>query len=75
MNTTDNILDGETERVLGRAEVLALLGVSPATLHRLVTRGAFVAPKRIGPGVHKWLRSEVLAWVKAQPTTRETVKG
>jgi prophage regulatory protein len=48
-------------------ELCALVGVSPRTVHRLVARGEFPPPRKLGDRCVAWLRSEVETWLAARP--------
>jgi predicted DNA-binding transcriptional regulator AlpA len=55
------------ERLIGRKEVLLLIGISNDTLWRWITPGRFPAPMKIGKKKVVW-RSSVLATWTAQRT-------
>ncbi len=68
---TQNPIDGPfspaapppLERLIGRKEVLMLIGISNATLWRWIKAGRFPAPMKIGKKKVAW-RSSVLAhWI------------
>ncbi len=54
---------------LRRPDVCSLLGVSDSTLQRLVARGDFPPPRRIGGRCVAWLHSEVMSWTAARPVS------
>ena len=56
------------ERLIGRKEVLILIGISNATLWRWIKAGRFPAPLKIGKKKVAW-RSSVLAHWIAQRTS------
>ena len=56
------------ERLIGRKEVLILIGISNATLWRWIKAGRFPAPLKIGQKKVAW-RSSVLAHWIAQRTS------
>lgn len=56
------------ERLIGRKEVLILIGISNATLWRWIKAGRFPAPMKIGKKKVAW-RSSVLAQWIAQRTS------
>jgi prophage regulatory protein len=56
------------ERLIGRKEVLLLIGISNATLWRWIKAGRFPAPLKIGKKKVAW-RSSVLAHWIAQRTS------
>lgn len=55
------------ERLIGRKEVLILIGISNATLWRWIKTGRFPAPMKIGKKKVAW-RSSILAHWIAQRT-------
>lgn len=55
------------DRALTRTEAAGLLRVSPRTWDRLRARPDFPAGRRLGPGTARWLESELLEWLRAQP--------
>ena len=61
--------DHEAQVCLDRREVLALLNVRRTTLYRLVTKGDFPKPIKIGSR-SLWLRREVLAWIEERAAAR-----
>ena len=59
----------ENERLLRRAEVLRLTGLSKSMLHKMVGEGTFPAPVRIGKRAVAWRESEVLDWIRSRQKT------
>lgn len=55
-----------TDRVIRRAELLRITGVSAASVYRWVASGTFPAPRRLGPNATGWLESEVVAWLQSR---------
>lgn len=56
----------ESKPILRRDDVLAILGISPATLHRWRNAGRFPEPIRLGPRTVAWRRADLEAWIDAQ---------
>ena len=56
------------ERLIGRKEVLILIGISNATLWRWIKAGRFPAPMKIGKKKVAWRSSVLATWI-AQRTT------
>ena len=54
-------------KILRRAEVLALIGVSNVTLWRWVKENHFPSQVILGPGSVGWLASDVEAWIESRP--------
>jgi prophage regulatory protein len=61
-NTTD-----DNERLLSRAQVCALVGLSYGTVWDLIRRGAFPPARRISRNRVAWLQSEILEWARTRP--------
>lgn len=61
----------DTERFLGRREVLRRLGVSQTTLYRWLDAGAFPRPVPMGPRRVGWLESELQAWIAERVANRD----
>ena len=59
-------------RLLRKPEVLALIGISSATLHRLIKaadpRIKFPGPVQIGPGSVAWRDVDVREWIETRPS-------
>jgi prophage regulatory protein len=53
-------------RFLRLPAVLALIGVSKATLYAWVKAGHFPTPHQLGQRAVAWLESEVIAWIDAK---------
>ena len=49
--------------ILRRPEVLSRLHISHATLYRMVARGEFPRPVRLGPRAVGWFEAEVGEWL------------
>jgi len=57
----------ETPTALTRRQAADVLGVSVATLDRLVARGELPPPRRVSVGAPRYLASELSAWLAARP--------
>ncbi len=53
----------DTERLLRRRDVEALVSLSRSAIYAKMKLGTFPRPKDVGGGV-RWLQSEVLEWVQ-----------
>ena len=63
-------------RILRRQEVLALVGVSSATLARWVQSGAFPRPLRLGPNSTGWRFDAVRDWIESrEPVGANTISA
>ncbi|MGO4684567.1 helix-turn-helix transcriptional regulator [Hyphomicrobium sp. 2TAF46] len=51
------------ERLIGRKEVLILIGISNATLWRWIKAGRFPAPLKIGKKKVAWRSSVLASWI------------
>ncbi|MBW5820910.1 helix-turn-helix transcriptional regulator [Yersinia enterocolitica] len=55
-----------TNRILRKKEVLHLVGISSATLYRLIAKGAFPGSKKLTGNAGRavgWLDSDIQSWV------------
>ena len=57
--------------LLDRKAVCKKLSLSPPTLHRMVARGEFPAPLRVGPRASRWIESEVDEFLRNRPRSTE----
>ncbi|NJL26712.1 MAG: AlpA family phage regulatory protein [Thermoanaerobaculia bacterium] len=48
-------------------EILALTGVSRATIWRWMRKGEFPARRRLGPNAIAWVADEVAEWLANRP--------
>lgn len=54
--------------LLTQREVLTLVGYrSRTSLYRKIQEGSFPAPLRLPRGGLRWLKSQVMAWIRALP--------
>ena len=58
------------ERLIGRKEVLILIGISNATLWRWIKAGRFPAPMKIGKKKVAWRSSVLATWVAQRSVAR-----
>ena len=58
-------------RLIKMQEVLRICGMSRSTLYRLVAKGQFPAPLRLGPRAARWRLHDVIEWVDGLPTANE----
>ena len=62
-NTTKG---SELDRFIRPREIVALTGLSPATIWRRERAGDFPQRRQISPGAVGWLASEIQAWMEAR---------
>ena len=55
------------DRLLRLAEVERLVGLSRATIYRLMRAGAFPEPRRVGPRAVRWSQLEIEEWAASRP--------
>ena len=48
-------------------QVEEIVQLTQSTVYRLMRKGLFPVPVRIGQRNVRWLRSEILSWLKSQP--------
>ena len=56
-------------RILCKDEVVALTGLSSATIYRMVARGEFPRPVQLSPGRTGWRTDEIEEWLASRPYT------
>lgn len=62
-------------RIIRRAEVRDLTGLSDSSIGRLEERGEFPARRRLGPNAVGYLLTEVEDWIASRPTARTAPRG
>lgn len=62
-------------RLLTRAEVLRLAGISTSSLYRLMAAHGFPPAIAFPSGGRRWDEAEVLAWIDRQPRSGGAGKG
>lgn len=68
MSTENNIITAH--RPLRRQAVEAKVGMSCSTIYKLIAKGAFPRPVRLGDKAVAWLESEVDAWIASRVAAR-----
>ena len=61
--------------ILRRSEVLARVGLSQATLYRLISRGMFPRPVRVSTRRTSWRSDEIEDWLVSRPYTAPESPG
>ena len=64
-----------TTRLLTRQEIEDITGLTRSTIYRLMRRGAFPEPRRIGLRAVRWPESEIEAWLADRPRASGEVRG
>ena len=59
------------ERLLRLRDVKQKSGLGTSTIYRRIADGTFPAPRSLGPNTVRWLQSEIDAWIKSLPSSRE----
>ena len=54
------------KRALKRKEVLGLVSLSSATVYRMMSRGEFPRPVRVGRRASRWRSDEVEEWLASR---------
>ena len=57
------------KRALNLEEVLGLVSLSSATVYRMMSRGEFPRPVRVGRRAARWRSDEVDEWLASRPYT------
>ena len=55
------------DRLLTRAEVSDRVGIKTTTIYRMMRKGQFPLPRKIGPRAVRWSMLELEEWIEAQP--------
>ena len=63
------------KRALKRKEVLGLVSLSSATVYRMMSRGEFPRPVRVGRRAARWRSDEVEEWLASRPYTAPESPG
>ena len=58
------------KRIIRLRQVLEQVGLSRATIYKMIGRSEFPRPVQIGRRSVGWLAEEVNAWLKSRPHTR-----
>ncbi len=64
-------LTQDPDRMLRLPEVLAITGLSRATVYAMVAAGEFPAPVRLGARAVGWWLSEIVVWLRSRPRASE----
>ena len=56
-------------RLLTRPEVEEVVGLSCATVYRLMASGDFPRPIRLGGRAVRWKSDDLLVWIESRPST------
>ncbi len=46
------------------------VGLSKATIYKMIKAGQFPAPKQLGARSVGWLESDIQAWIDSRPSTK-----
>ena len=63
------------DRILRKAEVLRVCGISQSTLYDMMARGILPRAVRIGVRSVGWRESQVRDWVESRPPASEDLWG
>lgn len=64
-----------TDRMLRRGEVEKITALSKSTLYRMIARGDFPPPMRLGLRAVGWRASTISAWVSERTESRFDLLG
>ena len=56
----------ETTRLLRLKQVVSKVGLSRSQIYKLIQRGDFPEPVKIGPKVSVWIEEKLEVWMEAQ---------
>ena len=57
-------MGSDTDRLLRRRDVEALLSLSRSAIYARLKAGTFPRPVNVGSGSVRWLESEIVEWVQ-----------
>ena len=63
------------DRLLTSKQLIAETGISRSTIYRLLRKGEFPKPIRIGPRGVRWLESDIKAWLAERKALSLNVAG
>ena len=63
------------KRALKLEEVLGLVSLSSATVYRMMSRGEFPRPVRVGRRAARWRSDEIDDWLASRPYTAPESPG
>lgn len=55
------------DRLLRRRQVEEITGLSRSSIYRLMRKGEFPSPVRVGPSAVRWKASDISAWLESRP--------
>lgn len=64
MNTSQSV--EQEERILRWPQVHERTGICRSYAHKLIAKGEFPAPVKIGPRASGWLQSSINAWIESR---------
>ena len=63
------------KRALKLEEVVGLVSLSSATIYRMISRGEFPRPARVGQRATRWRSDEIEEWLASRPYTAPESPG
>jgi prophage regulatory protein len=61
--------ENQPTRILRRAEVLRITGMSRSSLYDRIARGEFPRPRKLGPRAVGWRDNEIFDHIRSLPST------
>ena len=55
------------DRLLRRRQVEEITSISRSSIYRLMQKGEFPRPVKIGPAAVRWRASDLTAWLESRP--------
>lgn len=62
-------------KVIRIAQVIAVTGLSKATIYRYMDKGVFSRPIKLGEHSVGWIEEEVIAWIESRVQARDELYG
>ena len=57
------------DRLLRRRDVEKITGMSRASIYRLMRKGEFPLPVKVGPSAVRWKESDIATWIESRPVS------
>ena len=55
------------DRLLRRRDVEDITGLSRSSIYRLMRKGEFPLPVKVGPSAVRWKESDITVWLESRP--------
>jgi prophage regulatory protein len=62
------IIEDAGETLLKLPDVERITALGKTTIYKLIGEGTFPKPRKFGGDISRWLRSDIVAWMRSLPT-------